>query len=134
MGTSLREKVARARMIENNRKSEEALAALFKNRSLRYEEVKTALTGYILGKYMLEDHEFCTEDLIELSKISIKKAMANKTLFLDQKDCHGTTESMTKKILLITSIEKRLSFELTREEYMEIDTIADLAAIIMKKR
>lgn len=95
--------------------------------------VKTVLTKYICYKFMLEESDFGCDNLITLAKISISKAVKNKEVHWDQKDCHGTTESMTKKIMLVSSIERYLNISFSREEYMALDTVTDLAEIVFEK-
>ncbi len=87
---------------------------------------------YISYKFSVDAEDFSkTENLIQLAKISFQKALKDGMVFCDQRNCHGVSESMDKKVLLITSIEQKLGFTFSVEEYMQIDTIADLARVTL---
>lgn len=95
-------------------------------------EVHQILQEYIHYKFSVDSADFAqTENIIALAKISFRKTMAKGMIFYDQKNCHGVSESMDKKVLLITSIEQKLGFAFSMEEYIQIDTIADLAHMMM---
>lgn len=85
---------------------------------------------YIGYKFSIDAEDFGqTDNLIELAKISFQKALKDGMVFCDQRNCHGVSESMDKKVLLITSIEQKLGFTFPVDEYIQIDTIADLARV-----
>lgn len=129
---SLRTSIMDNGRIQKTRDAEDIIGCLKKG-TMDEEMVKTVLTEYIRYKFMLEQSDFTCDNLITLAKLSIAKAVKNKKVHWDQKDCHGTTESMTKKIMLISSIERYLGISFSREEYMELDTVTDLAEIIFRK-
>ena len=133
MNESLRERVLRRKFTDNDALAEKTIEGIRGNKPTDAALIKAALTQYIQYKFDLNADEMETENLIRLSQISIRKAIANNAVFRDQKDCHGTTESMIKKILVIQSIEKRLQLTLSRDDYMGIDTVSDLANIVTRK-
>lgn len=129
---SLRENILDSGRIQQTKNAEKIIRCL-KDGARDVEMVRTVLTDYICYKFMLDESDFTCDNLITLAKISISKAVKNKEVHWDQKDCHGTTESMTKKIMLISSIERNLGITFSRQEYMDLDTVDDLANIIFQK-
>lgn len=129
---SLRANILNSGRIQKAQNAEDIICCL-KGGVQDAEMVKAVLTDYICYKFMLEISDFTSDNLITLAKISISKAVKNKEVHWDQKDCHGTTESMTKKIMLVSSIERYLGIAFSREEYMALDTVTDLANIVFRK-
>lgn len=90
------------------------------------------LREYIGYKFSVDAEDFAqTDNIIGLARISFQKAIKEGMVFYDQRNCHGVSESMDKKVLLITSVEQKLGFTFPVEEYIQIDTVADLARIIV---
>lgn len=98
-------------------------------------ELDKIVQDYVAYKFMLEPKDFeQTDNIIRLADISVKSAVKNKKVRWDQRDCHGATESMNKKVLMIRSLERSLGFRFSNDEYMDIDTISDLASAVLRKR
>lgn len=99
--------------------------------ALQPSDADAIILDYISYKFMLEREQLqITDDLIDLAKRSVSQAIKTREIKWDQKDFHGTTESMTKKILLVTSIEKNLDIKIDKKAYMQLNTAQDLRNIV----
>jgi hypothetical protein len=120
------------KVVERNRKAEQLILGLKEN-FYASQNIYPIIREYLCLKFSLDPEEtFFNEDIIYLAKISIKKAASENEIYWDRKDCHGATESMTKKVLFITSIERYLGFSFSQNEYLKIDTIKDLSDSIYR--
>ncbi|MCD8357050.1 MAG: hypothetical protein LUE11_10850 [Clostridia bacterium] len=99
------------------------------------EELKKIVQDYVAYKFMLELQDFeQTDNIIKLADISVKNAVKHKNVRWDQRDCHGATESMNKKVLMVSALERSLGFRFSNDEYMNINTVSDLAAAVLRNR
>ncbi|MGI6546415.1 MAG: hypothetical protein ACOX2M_08390 [Fastidiosipilaceae bacterium] len=114
-------------VLKRNQEAEKLIQTLARKRDISKEDVYNAIEQYLRLKFSLDKEELTTENILILARISIKKAARKNEIYWDRTDCHGATESMTKKVLFITSIEKNLEISFSQDEYYNIDTIADLA-------
>lgn len=100
------------------------------------EEVYKHLKSYICSRFKLEEATCATDDILELAEISLEKR--DELSDSDSEEgapdlCSGASSALSKKILLLLSIEKKLHIEFLPEEIPNIRTVKDLCEQIMVK-
>lgn len=104
------------------------------------DDIYEGLRGYVGCKFFLDDDEMTSDDLRELSELSLKKLLATyqeEALQDVSTTCTGVSSSSTKRILLIMSLQRKLGIKLPFEVSAKISTIRDLCTAIsseMRKR
>lgn len=101
-------------------------------------EIEPLLREFLCCKYFLEPEELTTEDLLALGEYSTAKmaGYANQGINFVEKSAGCTTASSgtIKKILLAMAIGKILKLRLDPDTVAAVDTISDLAELIIKVR
>ena len=123
--------------IEANKKAKQIIESLNRSKNISYQQLYENIKQYVGNKFMLSGDDFYTEDILELAKISLARQLdvnLQKLKKIDIADCSGATSSMTKKVLLIMSIEKNLNIEFSGEEFSGIENITGLCNRIKEKR
>ena len=101
-----------------------------------YEKVHEALRGFIQNKYLLDDEEMTTDNILALSEISLKKMLSRyrkETLQDVSSVCSGASSASTKKVLLIMALQKELGIKFDLETYGSIDSVAALSKAVVTK-
>ena len=104
------------RLKKNIAESDRILLGM-KSASVSYERYCELLKEYIRLRYVIDDTDFWSDDIRELSRFSMEhqqKAIGNDTAILKDTSlrCAGTTSSDTKQILLLMKLRKDLGIEL----------------------
>ncbi len=124
------------KLIECKKKAEKNAQEMLRKRDLGEMLTQNELKEYIKNKFMLDDSDFDTTNILELAKRSIARQHNIELAdirFKDGYDCSGATSSMTKKILLIMAIEKDLNLYFSKEQSADITDISDIIKIAEKQ-
>lgn len=88
------------------------------------------LRDYIKYKFILEDEDFCTDDILQLSVKSISRMLEIDPGLLEKIDATGCQKSnsvIEKKIMLLIMLEKKLNVQIPEERGGKISTIRQLS-------
>ncbi len=117
-----------AQVAEWNRCAEDCIKQILAMQPPVREDINRLMHQYLRWKFCTTDEEYAqTDNIIELARLSIKRALKNGAIFYDQRDCHGVSESMEKKMLMITDVEQKIGYTFPVECYIQIDTVSDLS-------
>lgn len=101
-----------------------------------YEMVDSVVHDYVLTRFLLDGQGVGTENISELSKLSLESALAR----FDAGDltdlsltCTGASSASTKKILLLLSLNRGLEITISPAEAVEIETISQLSRAVLRK-
>ena len=101
-------------------------------------EIEPLLTEFLCCKYFLEPEELTTDKLLALGEYSTAKmaGYANQGIKFVEKSAGCTTASSgtIKKILLAMAIGKIMGIQLEPNAVARVDTISQLAALIIAGR
>jgi hypothetical protein len=96
------------------------------------------LRGYILAKYILDEEDCPTDDIAELTEISLAKSQKIDRRLLEDVDratgCTSATSAMRKKVLLYIAMERELEIKIPDQEGAIAATIKDLALLIQQSK
>lgn len=95
-----------------------------------------AVHEYMRCKFLLEPAECTTDDLLDLSEISIQKMLLenDRSVKLSQASATCTDQSSTdvKKVLLSLSLQRALGISLSPEESARTETVSQLASTLYR--
>lgn len=96
----------------------------------------TLLRQYILLRFMLEESECSGENIVSWAEQSVEKIAGLKKGGLKISDrsgnCAAVSSAVTKKILLLISLQKALGINFPKEAAAEIQTLSELENMIWK--
>lgn len=117
----------------SNEKAERCLEAV-KNDPDDYAVVRRSLGEFVRCKYLLEESEMTTDDLSELSQISLNKMLNQyhkETLKDISSVCTGSSSASTKKVLLVMAIQKGLGIRFEPEVFGKMTSLELLTEAVM---
>ncbi len=118
------------------RQREAALAASFA--TVPDEGMEALLREFLCCKYFLEPEELTTDDLVALGDASTAKMAGFRRagIAFQEKSAGCTTASsgVIKKVLLAMAVGKLIGHKLDPDAVAETETVAQLAALIVKTR
>ncbi len=93
------------------------------------------LRRYILKKFLLSEREAVSDDLDELSKISLQKQadLPLEAVEEEARDCTGATTVMVKKALLYMAVQKDFEVALDPTMLAKTKTILELTGAVYKQ-
>ncbi|BDE96833.1 hypothetical protein [Raoultibacter timonensis] len=119
-------------IVASSEKSLEFLAAI-RGRPNDVRFVSENLKAFVLHRFFLVDENPSTEDIAELSRLSIEKLLeVNRQGALQDlsNNCAGVSSETMKKALLIMTLQKKLDVSIPAEEN---DTVSQIAAAIVRQ-
>ncbi len=122
-------------MLINAQKKSAEQAALIKGQAyLTREFFHKSLRNYILYRFMLDEKECTSENMDEITEISLaKSAGISKELVQDldiAKTCSGGSSAMTKKVLLLLAVQRDFDVYLPTEGTGNVRTLSDLSELV----
>ena len=124
---------ARKTIDEKNKKAVEALKPLAdKAGAIDFQTVYKAVSDYIRYKFELQSGDMNEDNLIALAEVSLMRIAGQARHILAQKDCHGVTSSMDKKILLLMTLQKDVGIHIPISEYPRMATVTGLSRVIFE--
>ncbi len=124
----------REMLLEAQKKAAEHVLLIKERVPLSKEYLHRSLRDYILCKFMLEEEECTSDNLDEITEISLaKSAGISKELVKDldiAKTCSGGSSAMTKKVLLLLAIQKDFAVYLPTEGTGNVRTLPDLSELV----
>jgi antitoxin component YwqK of YwqJK toxin-antitoxin module len=100
------------------------------------EKVSNSLRMFILDYLRLDESEACTDDIMQLCRISTAKDFKIPVEKLDEKDLpdkSGLSEFYAQSLILVTLIEYSLKMELPADEIKDIEKITEFSEYLYKK-
>lgn len=119
-------------IVASSEKSLEFLAAI-RGRPNDVRFVSENLKAFVLHRFFLVDENPSTEDIAELSRLSMEKLLeVNRQGALQDlsNNCAGVSSETMKKALLIMTLQKKLDVSIPAEEN---DTVSQIAAVIVRQ-
>lgn len=107
----------------------ESMVASLGDVDLMYRELRS----YLQCRFLLEDEDMDTDDLKELAERSIDRMLANhqnEDLEDLSAGCMGESSAMTKKILFVMTLRRKLGIEGGVERFGSASSVHELAGII----
>lgn len=98
--------------------------------------VHRSLTEFVRCKYLLDESEMTTDDLAELSQISLNKMLNQyhkETLKDISSVCTGSSSASTKKVLLVMAIQKGLGIKFEPEVFGKMASLDLLTEAVMNE-
>ena len=121
-------------LIEAQKRSAEQVVLIKGQVPLTKDFFHKSLRNYILCKFMLDEEECTSDNLDEITEISLaKSAGISKELVQDldiAKTCSGGSSAMTKKVLLFLAIQKDFDVHLPTEGTGNVRTLSDLSELV----
>ena len=129
---------ARDRLLESLAMASREMEQMKAGWNMGYDDLYSRLRGYILARFLLDRDEAGSMDgLLELAEAGIAKTMSVDREELAGMDlsssCTGSSSVVTKKVLLLLSIEKELDIDFSPGESVNITTVSGLAESIFQK-
>jgi hypothetical protein len=129
---------ARNRLLSALESAGKKIKQIRADRNMEYHALYGHLRAYILARFLLGREEAGeAEGLAELAEMSIAKTMSIRREELPGVDisgsCTGSSSVVTKKVLLLISLEKELDIDFQPEESARITTVSELAESVHKK-
>ncbi len=104
---------------------------------LEAEVLHARLRAYILYRFMLNEEQMDSDEIMELARMSIARTLAIQSENVSDLDisnlCSGTSSVISKKVLLFMALQRDLQIRLLPEESASVKTIADLACLVHRK-
>lgn len=126
------------RLLASKENAEREIRKVDQEETLTIDTVYTHLKPYIMYKFLLMEEDMTTEDFTELVKISIAKTSKLDPALLKEiqraQKCSSASSVAIKKVLLYMDIQRQLDIRFDPEKTGDIETIRDIAALIMDKR
>ena len=115
-------------------RANEQIALILAEEAPEPEALRPRLHAYICARFLLEEGECDSEDIIELSERSIQKAVQMRGLGVKVSDvspgCADVSSAAAKKALLLTGLQKALGIEFNAIQAAYYDTVSDLAQAV----
>jgi hypothetical protein len=97
---------------------------------LETQQLYSHLKTYTFARLFLEPAESDSDDLLELARASLAKTLKVAPQDLDSLDlsqtCTGTSSVISKKVLLLISLEQGLHITISPQQSAAIKTLSDL--------
>jgi len=114
----------------------EALTLKIKASEKEFDTLYPLIRQYLYFKFMLPEGCCASDDILELAAASVELIAGLKKGGLKFEDrsgsCGAISSSVTKKILLLISLQKALSIQFSKEESPAILTITELTHSILQ--
>jgi len=100
-------------------------------------ELYPLIKSYLCLKFMIDESEAHSDELVELAKQSIEQIAGLKKgglKFVDHSgSCSSVSSAITKKVLLLISLQKALGITFPKEEVAYILTVTQLTHSVAKR-
>ncbi len=124
--------------LKQNKGESEYILIQMKRSIEHFERLYSYVKLYLYLKFMLFEGEEDTEDILELADISTEKIAELKAQGLEFKERSGTcgsiSSAVTKKLLLLISLQNALDFKFNTYETADITTLTELTQKIMEHK
>lgn len=124
-----------ARLKENQARAVEYVAEL-RGSGGDVDAARRLLRSYVGCKYFLYEDEISSDNLIKLGELSTEKLARLQRGGLEYADksvgCTSVASSVTKKILLVMSLQKALGVRFDPDEVAETATLSNLTELVIK--
>lgn len=115
---------------KNSEKSKELLSDM-KMSGGDYSIIVPLIHRYVYLRFMLEEKEYGTDSLEKLAEISIENIAGWKkqgvVINENSGGCSAISSALTKKVLLLISLQKGLDIRFGKNETADITTVTELA-------
>ena len=93
--------------------------------------------SYLCLKFMIDESDAHSDNLVELAELSIEQIAGLKKgglKFVDHSgSCSSVSSAITKKVLLLISLQKSLGIQFPKEEIADILTVTQLTKSIAEQ-